>query len=47
MGYGRVFQIKSFLTPLKDTGNYDGFEPDYVITDIYDVYTILKKELEA
>ena len=47
MGFGRVFQIKSFLTPLKDTGNYDGFEPDYVITDIYDVYTILKKEREA
>ncbi len=45
VGYGRIFQISSFLTPLKDTGNYDGFAPDHVITDIYDVYTILKQEL--
>ncbi len=45
MGYGRVFRINSFLTPLKDTGKYD-VEPDYVVSDIYDVYTILKKELE-
>ena len=44
MGYGRVFKISSFLTPLKDIGRYDGFVPDYEITDIYDVYTILKKE---
>ena len=45
MGYGEVFQITSFLTPLKDVGNYDGFAPDHKSSDIYDVYTILKKEL--
>lgn len=45
MGFGRVFKIGSFLTPIKDIGNYDGYAPDYEITDIYDVYTILKKEL--
>ena len=45
MGYGEVFQITSFLTPLKDVGNYDGFAPDHKIADIYDVYTILKEEL--
>lgn len=44
MGYGRVFKISSFLTPLKDIGSYDGFVPDYEVSDIYDVYTILKKE---
>lgn len=44
MGFGRVFKISSFLTPLKDTGQYDGYAPDYEITDIYDVYTILKRE---
>jgi putative hydrolase of the HAD superfamily len=45
-GFGRVFKINSFLTPLKDTVSYDGFVPDYEITDIYDVYTILKRERE-
>ena len=44
MGFGRVFKINSFLTPQKDTGHYD-VQPDYQITDIYDVYTILKEEL--
>ncbi|MCL2671403.1 MAG: HAD family hydrolase [Clostridiales bacterium] len=44
-GFGKVFKIGSFLTPLKDIGQYDGFAPDHEITDIYDVYTILKKEL--
>ncbi len=47
MGYGRVFKIGSFLTPIKDVGKYDGFAPDYEIEDIYDVYSILKKELES
>lgn len=45
MGFGRVFKINSFLTPQKDLGKFD-VEPDYQITDIYDVYTILKKERE-
>ena len=46
MGFGRVFKINSFLTKQKDVGSYD-VEPDYQITDIYDVYTLLKKEREA
>ena len=45
MGFGRVFKINSFLTPQKDIGKFD-VEPDYQITDIYDVYTLLKKERE-
>ncbi len=45
MGFGRVFKINSFLTKQKDVGRYD-VEPDYQITDIYDVYTILKRERE-
>jgi putative hydrolase of the HAD superfamily len=45
MGFGMIFKICSFLTPLKDVANYDGFAPDYEITDIYDVYTILKRSL--
>lgn len=44
MGYGEVFQIVSFLTPMKDVGDY-GVAPDHKISDIYEVYTILKKEL--
>lgn len=44
VGYGRVFKISSFLTPIKDTGTYEGYAPDYEIQDIYNVYTILKKE---
>ena len=46
MGFGRVFKINSFLTKQKDLGKYD-VEPDYQITDIYDVYTLLKKERET
>ena len=42
-GFGRIFKINSFLTPQKDIGKFD-VKPDYQITDIYDVYTILKKE---
>jgi putative hydrolase of the HAD superfamily len=45
VGFGKVFKIVSFLTPLKDLGNYDGYAPDYEVQDIYDVYTILKREL--
>jgi putative hydrolase of the HAD superfamily len=45
LGFGKVFKISSFLTPLKDVGSYDGFAPDHEITDIYDVYAILKREL--
>lgn len=46
MGYGCVFKINSMLTPVKDLGNYDGFAPDYEMTDIYDVYRILKEKSE-
>lgn len=45
MGYGLVIKIRSFLTAQKDIGNFAGFEPDYEITDIYDVYTIMKNVL--
>ena len=44
MGFGRVFKINSFLTAQKDIGSYE-VTPDYEVTDIYDVYTILKREL--
>ncbi|MCQ2412276.1 MAG: HAD family hydrolase [Sphaerochaetaceae bacterium] len=44
VGYGKVFKINSFLSPLKDIGKFD-VAPDYEITDIYEVYEILKKEL--
>lgn len=47
VGYGKIFKIGSFLTPIKDVGKYDGYAPDYEIEDIYDVYTILKKEQEG
>ena len=46
MGFGRVFKINSFLTKQKDIGKYE-VAPDYEITDIYDVYTILKRERET
>ena len=45
LGFGRVFKINSFLTPQKDIGKFD-VAPDYQVTDIYDVYTLLKKERE-
>ena len=46
MGYGRVFKINSMLTPVKDKGQKGDFAPDYEVTDIYDVYRILKDELK-
>ncbi|MEN6593885.1 MAG: HAD family hydrolase [Clostridiaceae bacterium] len=44
MGYGRVFKINSMLTPVKDRGQKGDFAPDYEVTDIYEVYRILKEE---
>ena len=44
VGYGKIFKINSFLSPLKDIGKFD-VAPDYEIEDIYEVYEILKKEL--
>lgn len=46
MGYGRVFKINSMLTPVKDKGQKGDFAPDYEVTDIYDVYRILKDEMK-
>ena len=46
MGYGLVFKINSWFTPQKDKGrNWEGIAPDYEVTDIYDVYLILKELL--
>ena len=45
-GFGETFHIQSQLTKIKDVGNY-GVEPTHTISDIYEVYTILKDELEA
>lgn len=42
-GFGETFHIHSQLTALKDVGKYDE-KPTHTITDIYDVYTILKSE---
>ncbi len=47
MGFGRVFKIGSFLSSIKDQEIGDEFAPDYEIENIYDVYTILKRELNA
>ena len=46
VGYGKIFKINSFLSPLKDVGHFD-VAPDYEITDIYEVYEILKREREV
>ena len=46
VGFGKVFKISSFLTPIKDVGSYDGFSPDYEITDMLEVYEILKREAD-
>ena len=43
-GFGEVFKINSFLTKQKDIGHFD-VAPDHEVEDIYEVYTILKKEL--
>ena len=40
-GFGMTFHIHSQLTAIKDVGVYKE-TPDYTISDIYDVYTILK-----
>lgn len=45
-GFGETFHIHSQLTALKDIGVYD-VKADHTISDIYDVYTILKEEQTA
>ncbi len=42
-GFGETFHIHSQLTALKDTGKYEE-KPTHTISDIYEVYTILKEE---
>ena len=42
-GFGETFHIHSQLTALKDVGTYDE-KPTHTISNIYDVYTILKSE---
>lgn len=42
-GFGETFHIHSQLTAIKDTGNYEE-KPTHIISDIYEVYTILKEE---
>lgn len=42
-GFGETFHIHSQLTALKDIGTYEE-KPTHTISDIYDVYTILKSE---
>ena len=42
-GFGETFHIHSQLTALKDVGTY-AEKPTHTISDIYDVYTILKSE---
>lgn len=43
-GFGETFQIKSFLTASRDVG-LENEHPDHLISDIREVYTILKTEL--
>ena len=40
-GYAAAIQIRSKLTKEKDAGVDEKYMPDYVIDDIYDVYTIV------
>ena len=42
-GFGKTFHIQSQLTALKDVGTYEE-KPTHTISDIYEVYTILKTE---
>ncbi|MBQ6503747.1 MAG: HAD family hydrolase [Flexilinea sp.] len=44
-GFGKTFHIHSQLTALKDVGTYEE-KPTHTISDIYEVYTILKTEQE-
>ena len=42
-GFARAIQIGSQLTREKDSGIKREFEPDYVVSDIYEVLPILKE----
>lgn len=45
-GFAKAIQIGSQLTKEKDAGVYREFEPDYIVSDIYDVLPILKELTE-
>lgn len=45
-GFAAAIQICSKLTKEKDAGVRGGLEPDYLISDIYDVYPIVKGIIE-
>lgn len=44
-GFGETFQIVSELTKLKDGNNFDDIVPDHTVSDMLDVYNILREEL--
>lgn len=46
-GFCKAIQIGSQLTKEKDCGVRREFEPDYLITDIYDVYPLVKSMLKG
>lgn len=46
-GFFRAIQICSKLTGEKDSGIRREFEPDHIITDIYDVYPLVRSLVEA
>ena len=45
-GFAKAIQIGSQLTREKDAGICREFEPDYIVSDIYDVLPILKELTE-
>ena len=42
LGFGATFHIHSHLTASRDKDVPDGVKATYIISEIYDVYTILK-----
>lgn len=47
-GYAKTFQIHSFLTDSRDTEQIKRMaKPDHLITDLFEVYEILKRERES
>ena len=47
VGFGMTMMIHSFLTASRDVKCVGLVEPDYVLDDIFDVYTILKSQDSA
>ncbi len=46
VGFGMTMMIQSFLTASRDIKHIGLVEPDYRLNDIYDVYTILKDQVQ-